>query len=104
MAFQGAARIAQKQSRAINDLHAASVIFRRVEGLQIAANQKRIMKSSKNNIDIDGLKLQLQRVRRESLEATRVGDFRKVAKLTTEAAGLNRAIGEAQGLLLLGLA
>jgi hypothetical protein len=61
------------------------------------------MKGSKITIDIDGLKQQLQRVRRDSLLATRQGDFRKVAKLTTEAAGINRAIVEAQGLLLQGL-
>lgn len=34
-----------------------------------------------------------------SLEATRKGDYRRVAKLTAQAGDLNREIMEAQGLM-----
>lgn len=60
----------------------------------------RSMKQRDLNAEIDGLKQDLQRVRRESLQATRDGDFRKVARLTAEAAQLNKSILDAQGLLL----
>jgi hypothetical protein len=49
----------------------------------------------KNAISIDEvqeLKQQLQRVRQQSLLASRQNDFRGVARLTAEAAQLNRAI------------
>lgn len=60
----------------------------------------RSMKQRDLNAEIDSLKQDLQRVRRESLQATRDGDFRKVARLTAEAAHLNKSILDAQGLLL----
>jgi hypothetical protein len=58
--------------------------------------------SKLNNIpaEIENLRGQLDIVRRASLLATRQNDFRKVAKLTTEAAHLNKAIVEAQGLIV----
>jgi hypothetical protein len=49
---------------------------------------------------LERLKNELQEVRRASLEATRQNDFRKVARLTAQAAQINRAIIEAQGLVL----
>lgn len=49
------------------------------------------------------LKKQLQEVRRTSLEATRRGDFMRVARLTAQAAELNRAIREAEGLAFEGV-
>lgn len=62
------------------------------------------MKTVRHNVqylsaEIESLRENLRHVRQESLEATRQGDFRKVARLTTQAANLNRAILEAQGLL-----
>jgi hypothetical protein len=50
--------------------------------------------------ELEKLKGELQEVRRASLEATRLNDFRKVARLTAQAAQLNKAIIEAQGLVL----
>lgn len=41
---------------------------------------------------IESLQRELQEVRRQSLEATRQGDFMKVARLTSRAASINRAI------------
>lgn len=49
---------------------------------------------------LEHLKQQLQDVRRASLEATRQNDYRKVARLTAQAAEINKAIVEAQGLVL----
>lgn len=46
---------------------------------------------------INALKRELQQVRNQSLEATRRGDFMRVARLTSQAAQLNRAIIEAEG-------
>jgi hypothetical protein len=40
----------------------------------------------------DALKRSLQEIRRQSLEATRQGDFMKVARLTAKAAQVNREI------------
>ena len=55
--------------------------------------------------DITPLFEELQRVRNTSLEAARRGDFRSVARLTSEAARLNRLITVADGgkLPLVGL-
>jgi hypothetical protein len=50
---------------------------------------------------IEEMKRELQRVRRDSLLATRTGDYIKIAKLTTEAAKLNAAISEAEGIVAL---
>lgn len=50
---------------------------------------------------IESLKRELQTVRRASLLATRQGDYLKVARLTKQAAELNRAIMEAEGLVLM---
>jgi hypothetical protein len=54
-----------------------------------------------NPLEVHDLKQKLRTVRIESLEATRRGDYRRVAKLTAEAGAINRAIMEAQGLLQL---
>jgi hypothetical protein len=51
--------------------------------------------------EIEQLKQQLQQVRRASLLATRENDYVRIARLTTEAARLNRAIMEAEGQLML---
>jgi hypothetical protein len=59
----------------------------------------RMIKQRDITEEIESLKQTLQRVRKDSLQATREGDFRKVARLTAEAAGLNKAILEAQGLM-----
>jgi hypothetical protein len=48
---------------------------------------------------IEEMKRELQRVRKESLAATRMGDYLKIARLTTEAAKLNAAISEAEGIV-----
>ena len=49
---------------------------------------------------ITSLKRELQHVRQQSLQATRQGDFMKVARLTTMAAQLNKSIMDAEGELL----
>jgi hypothetical protein len=54
---------------------------------------------STNPLEVHDLKQRLRQVRFESLEATRKGDYRQVARLTAQAGGINRAIMEAQGLL-----
>lgn len=54
-----------------------------------------------NPEEIDQLKRELHLVRKETLLATRTGDFRRVAKLTVRASELNREINAAEGLVLL---
>ncbi len=70
------------------------------ESITTPLGKERNMRIIKIPADIELLRHELQQVRRASLLATRQGDFRKVAKLTTQAADLNKAIIEAQGLLL----
>ncbi len=60
--------------------------------------ERKLMKPTVTRRDLEKLKEQLQRVRRASLLATQRGDFRTVARLTTEAAQLNKGIQEAEGL------
>lgn len=57
------------------------------------------IKPNNSMVQLQQLKSSLQHVRQESLMATRQGDYRRVAKLTTEAATLNKAILETQGAL-----
>lgn len=49
---------------------------------------------------ITTLKRELQTIRQQSLQATRQGDFMKVARLTAHAAKLNKSIMDAEGELL----
>lgn len=49
---------------------------------------------------ISTLRRELQHVRQQSLMATRQGDFMKVARLTAQAARLNKSIMDAEGELL----
>jgi hypothetical protein len=49
---------------------------------------------------ITSLKRELHQIRQQSLQATRQGDFMKVARLTTVAAQLNKSIMDAEGELL----
>lgn len=51
---------------------------------------------------ISSLKRELQQVRQASLQATRNGDFMKVARLTAAAAQINQSIMDAEGVLLSG--
>jgi hypothetical protein len=57
------------------------------------------MKLMTTQHDLEKLKERLHQVRRASLAATQRGDFRTVAKLTCEAAQLNRSIQETEGLI-----
>ena len=57
------------------------------------------MKQAKPLINIEQLRAELRQVRQESLAATRRGDYRTVAKLTSAAAALNKAILEAEDLV-----
>jgi hypothetical protein len=50
------------------------------------------MKNPKTTDEVQSLKEQLYRVRQQSLAASRQSDFRTVARLTAEAAKLNRSI------------
>jgi hypothetical protein len=52
---------------------------------------------------IEKLREHLQEIRRASLIATRQGDYMRIGKLTAEAASLNKAIVEAEGLVMVGL-
>ena len=45
---------------------------------------------------IDSLRQNLQQVRQASLHATRNGDFMRVARLTSQAAQINKSIMDAQ--------
>lgn len=47
--------------------------------------------------ELESLKQRLQEVRRASLAATQRGDYLKVARLTTEAANINKAIVQLAG-------
>jgi hypothetical protein len=56
------------------------------------------MRKKKDKLDeLAQLSAELQRVRYQSLEASRRGDFRTVARMTCEAARLNRLILAAEG-------
>jgi hypothetical protein len=58
------------------------------------------MKQSKPAVDIEQLRAELREVRQTSLNATRQGDYRTVARLTARAAAINKAIMEAESLEL----
>lgn len=49
---------------------------------------------------IENLRNELTQVRKQSLHATRIGDFMKVARLTTQAARINKSIMDAESQLL----
>ncbi len=49
---------------------------------------------------IENLRNELTTVRKASLHATRKGDFMKVARLTTQAARINKSIMDAESQLL----
>ena len=49
---------------------------------------------------IENLRNELNQVRKASLHATRMGDFMKVARLTTQAARINKSIMDAESQLL----
>jgi hypothetical protein len=49
---------------------------------------------------IENLRNELTQVRKASLNATRTGDFMKVARLTTQAARINKSIMDAESQLL----
>ncbi|HUS34302.1 MAG TPA: hypothetical protein VM680_03010 [Verrucomicrobiae bacterium] len=49
---------------------------------------------------IENLRNELTQIRRASLNATRTGDFMKVARLTTQAARINKSIMDAESQLL----
>lgn len=49
---------------------------------------------------IENMRNELQQVRKASLHATRTGDFMKVARLTTQAARINKSIMDAESQLL----
>jgi hypothetical protein len=65
-----------------------------------ASQEEEPMKLTVREHDLEALKLRLNQVRKASLAANQRGDFRAVGKLTCEAAQLNRAIQEAEGMLL----
>jgi hypothetical protein len=49
---------------------------------------------------IQGLRNELQQIRRASLNATRTGDFMRVARLTPKAAQINKAIMDAEAQMI----
>jgi hypothetical protein len=59
------------------------------------------MRKKKNNVEeLAQLNQELTRVRQESLAASRNNEFRAVARLTAEAAKLNRLILAAEGAMV----
>ncbi|MGZ8898568.1 MAG: hypothetical protein ACXW3Z_00585 [Limisphaerales bacterium] len=52
---------------------------------------------------VENLKRELGEVRRASLTATRRGDFMRVARLSTQAQGLSKALSEAEGIISIDL-
>jgi hypothetical protein len=59
------------------------------------------MNSGKISPDlIHSLRRELQTIRQASLSATREGNFRKVARLTLQAAHINKSLMDAEGLIL----
>lgn len=57
------------------------------------------MKSKVTPQLIENLRNDLTQVRKASLHATRTGDFMRVARLTSQAAQINKSIMDAQGQL-----
>lgn len=55
------------------------------------------MKSKITPQTIENLRGDLNRIRQQSLNASRVGDFMTVARLTSKTAQINKAIMDAQG-------
>ncbi len=49
---------------------------------------------------IENLRNELTQIRKASLHATRTGDFMRVARLTTQAARINKSIMDAESQLL----
>lgn len=49
---------------------------------------------------IENLRSELTQIRKQSLHATRMGDFLKVARLTTQAARINKSIMDAESQML----
>jgi hypothetical protein len=52
---------------------------------------------------VENLKRELGEIRRASLTATRRGDFMRVARLSSQAQGLSRALAEAEGIISIDL-
>ena len=62
------------------------------------------MKSNKAaQAHVENLKRELGEVRRASLNATRRGDYMRVAKLNSQAAGLSKSLAEADGIIAIDL-
>jgi hypothetical protein len=54
------------------------------------------MRKSDSPVKLENLKSELNKVRQECLFATRQNDFRRMARLTLEAARLNKALREGE--------
>ena len=52
---------------------------------------------------LEKLREHLQEIRRASLIAARQGDYLQIGRLTAQAAALNKAIIEGEGLVVLGM-
>ena len=52
---------------------------------------------------VENLKRELEEVRRASLNATRRGDYMRVARLNSQAQGLSKALAEAEGIISIDL-
>jgi hypothetical protein len=68
-------------------------------------SKSRVSIMSKTTIPgkIEKLTEHLQEIRRASLIAARQGDYLRIGRLTAEAASLNKAIIEAEGLVMVGM-
>ena len=52
---------------------------------------------------VESLKRELEEIRRESLVATRRGDYMRVARLNSQAAGLSKALAQSEGVISIDL-
>ena len=62
------------------------------------------MKSNKAaQAHVENLKRELEEVRRASLVATRRGDYMRVARLNSQAAGLSKELAQSEGIISIDL-
>jgi len=71
-----------------------------VESLWAIGKEQLTMSSKVTPQLIENLRNELTQIRKASLHATRNGDFMKVARLTTQAARINKSIMDAESQLL----
>jgi cell division FtsZ-interacting protein ZapD len=84
----------------INLYKTASRLYQRKKIILEIRERKKMTTMKITPETINSLRRELQQVRQASLQATRIGDFMKVARLTATAARINKSIMDAEGELL----